>query len=162
MNFYDNIKLFVSPYIPKLLIAFILVIMFLTIAIYTRDSISNIGNSILIHQVKSIVYYSILCIGFFTILIQFGVETTTVLTFLGATFLSVALAFQTFLSNIVASFYILFSGSFNIGNKIKSGAYVEGTVIYYDLFNTTVITATNDTITVPNNYFLNNPIKTTN
>ena len=159
MNLYDNIKSFVSPYIPKLLIAFILVIMFLTIANFTRDSISNIGNNILIYQIKSIVYYSILAIGVIVILIQFGLETTTVLTFLGATFLSIALAFQTFLSNIVASFYILFSNSFNIGDKIKSGYYVEGTVKNYDLFNTTVATSTNEIITVPNSYFLSNPVK---
>jgi small conductance mechanosensitive channel len=155
MSFYKHAKSAISPYIPKILIS---ILIFATINILANYIITLIPNENLVYiQVKNIIYYSIYTFGIIFILINFGIETTTIIAFLGTIVIALCISFQSFLTNIVATFYILLNNLFNIGDNIKIGL-ASGIVNEFNLINTKLIDSNNQIITIPNNYFLAFPM----
>ena len=155
MSLYKNAKSAISPYISKILIS---ILIFAGISIVSNYIINLIPNQNLVYmQVKNIIYYGIYIFGIIFILINFGIELATIITFLGAVTITLAISFQSLLSNIVATFYILLNNLFNIGDNIKIGVAI-GTVTDFNLINTKLIDSNNQSITIPNNYFLSFPI----
>lgn len=139
-------------FLPKILISILIYVCGTYVANYFNDLISS-NNNKLVSQMKSVIYYSVMLFTFITILVNMGFELTTILAILFAFLIPSTFAFQSFLSNIVASFYILSFNIINIGDNITIGIN-SGKVTDISLINTTLITQYNQKIIVPNNMFL--------
>ena len=85
-----------------------------------------------------------------TALGQLGVDTKTFSAVIAAAGLAIGLALQGGLSNFAAGFLIVIFRPFKKGDVI-SGAGMEGTVEEVHVFSTTLNTADNKRIIVPNN-----------
>jgi len=156
MNLYDSIKTSITPMIPKIVTSVLIFIIFLSLANYYKNLIQP-DNNLIYYQIQNIIYYSIIIFGIIFILINLGIETTTIITFLSAITITLALSFQTLLSNITASFYILFNRLFDIGDNIKV-QFVSGKVTDFNLINTILIDDYNQVIHIPNNIMLTLPV----
>jgi len=153
-DYFEQAKSATIYYTPKIITSIIIFIIFLTLASYVKNLLSNNNSNLMIDQLKSIIYYSIITFGCFVILLQFGVELNSLVGFLGAFIITLGLAFQTFLSNIVASFYIIFSNLFKKGDNITINGLIRGYIVDFDLFNTTLVNEDGITSFVPNSSFL--------
>ena len=157
MIIYDNIKSVVVPLIPKIIISLIIFVVANIIANRITEMIPNNDGDIVKHQIKIIIYYSIMTFAVVFILINFGFETSTIIAFLGAIVITLALAFQSLISNVVASVYILFNKLFNLGDDIEIGS-AQGKVVDINLINTTLINSENKVTVIPNSNFLSSPL----
>jgi small-conductance mechanosensitive channel len=92
----------------------------------------------------------IFTIGILILLNQLGVSITPILTALGVGGLAVALALQDTLSNLFAGFYVSLAGHIRPGDYIKLDSGEEGYVADITWRSTTVKTAANNLILVPN------------
>lgn len=85
--------------------------------------------------VSSIVRYAVIVIGIVAILRRLGVETTSIITVLGAASLAVGLALQGALSNVAAGVMILIFRPYRVGDVVFIAGKM-GTVKKLDLFMT--------------------------
>lgn len=97
-------------------------------------------------------------IGFVIILDFFGVNTTSIIAFLGKAGLAIALALKDTLSNIVAGMMLLILRPFRSGHFIESGS-ILGTVKEIGLFTTILQTPDRLYISAPNISLWGSPIK---
>ncbi len=86
-----------------------------------------------------------------------GISTTSVVTVFAAAGAAIALALQGSLSNIASGLLIMFNRPFGAGDYI-SCAGAEGSVQAIDLLYTTIKTADNRTVTIPNGQLTANSI----
>jgi small conductance mechanosensitive channel len=88
---------------------------------------------------------------FFTIVIlsRLGIETTSLITMLGAAGLAIGLALQGSLSNFAAGVLIIVFRPFRVGDLVEVGG-ATGTVQDIQIFTTVLHTADNLRIVVPN------------
>lgn len=93
--------------------------------------------------------YSILAFTFIAVLGRVGVQTTSVIAVLGAAGLAVGLALQGSLSNFAAGVLLVAFRPLRAGEFVDLGG-VSGTVDQVQIFSTTLRTADNKTIVVPN------------
>lgn len=112
----------------------------------TKDNSEIPSSSILGNIVKVIVYI----IGFILILHNFGVAIAPLVTALGVGGLAVALALQSTLSNLFSGLQIIASGKFNIGDFVQLDNGQKGFIRDINWRNTTIETAQNNFIIVPN------------
>ncbi|HTL89060.1 MAG TPA: mechanosensitive ion channel family protein [Leptolyngbya sp.] len=87
-----------------------------------------------------------------------GIQTTTVVAVIGAAGLAVGLALQNSLSHFAAGVMLVSFRPFEVGDTIE-GAGVAGTVDSIGLFSTTIISADNIRITVPNSNLFSGTLK---
>ncbi len=99
--------------------------------------------------IASFIRYSIIAVTIIAVLQRFGVETTSLITILGAAGIAVGLALQSTLSNVAAGVMLLVVRPFRVGDKIQAGD-VKGTVREIELFRTVVITDDLLYLSVPN------------
>lgn len=78
-----------------------------------------------------------------------GIQTTSVITVLGAAGLAVALALQGSLANLAAGILIIVGKYFKIGDYIEAGG-ASGTVTEVELFTTQLRTAEGYQVIIPN------------
>jgi len=104
--------------------------------------------------VSQIVRYAILFVTFVIVLGQFGVETASILTVLGAAGIAIALALQGTLSNIAAGILLIFLRPFNVGDYIDADGIV-GTVVEVGLFGTQLRTYDGVFVFAPNSKLSN-------
>jgi len=128
-------------YLTTIKIILIIIITFL-IAKYlqnllVKNYLNKGGNSLIIYQVSSIIYYLIISIGFVLIMIQVGVQKSTILTFIGTLGLTIGLSLQSTLSRCVSGIYIILENLYDIGDYINAGGN-KGYVKKFNLFNTTL------------------------
>jgi len=97
----------------------------------------------------SLARYSIVIIGTVAVLHRLGVETTSIITVLGAASLAVGLALQGALSNVAAGVMILIFRPYRVGDYVTL-AGKSGTVTRLDLFNTELLDADGLKIIAPN------------
>jgi small conductance mechanosensitive channel len=97
----------------------------------------------------SITRYAILVIGVVAILRRLGVETTSIITVLGAASLAIGLALQGALSNVAAGVMILLFRPYRVGDLVSIAGKL-GTVKRFDLFNTELADVDGLKLTVPN------------
>jgi len=97
----------------------------------------------------NIVRYFILTITGLTVLGQFGVQTASLVTVIGAASLAIGLALQGTLSNLAAGVMLLIFRPFRLGHNVTVGGNT-GTVHTLTLFWTEIVTDTNAQILVPN------------
>jgi len=128
-------------YLTTIKIILIIIITFL-IAKYlqnllVKNYLNKGGNSLIIYQVSSIIYYLIISIGFVLIMIQIGVQKSTILTFIGTLGLTIGLSLQNTLSRCVSGIYIILENLYDIGDYINADGN-KGYVKKFNLFNTTL------------------------
>ncbi|MER2935286.1 small-conductance mechanosensitive channel MscS [Serratia sp. SM29] len=97
----------------------------------------------------AIVRYGVLAFTFIAVLGRVGVQTTSVIAVLGAAGLAVGLALQGSLSNFAAGVLLVIFRPLRVGEYVDLGS-VAGTVDQVQIFSTTLRTADNKTIVVPN------------
>ena len=93
--------------------------------------------------------YAVMIVGLVVILTQLGVQVAPLLAGLGIAGFAVGFAMQNALSNFAAGGMILGNRPFDIGDEIEV-AGVIGTVKRMSLVSTTILTADNQTLIVPN------------
>ncbi|MDR0495008.1 MAG: mechanosensitive ion channel family protein [Treponema sp.] len=108
--------------------------------------------------IRGIIRYGILVICIIMILNIFGVNTTSLITVLGAAGVAVGLALKDTLGNIAAGIILLALGNFRIGEFIEFGTYM-GTVKEIHLFNTILETPDGIYISAPNSSIWGSPLK---
>jgi len=101
-----------------------------------------------------------LAIGVIAALNVLGIQTTTLVTILGAAGLAIGLALQSSLSHFAAGVMLVSFRPFEVGDFIE-GAGVAGVVDSIGIFSTTVITPDNIKIVVPNNNLFTGTLKNT-
>jgi len=112
--------------------------------------------------VTSFVRYTILSAAIVAVLGRFGVETTSIITLLGAAGLAVGLALQGTLSNVAAGVMILLLRPFRIGDAVTVTAQNQsGTVREIGLFTTILVSADLAVVWIPNSQIFSNVIVNT-
>ena len=106
---------------------------------------------------------SFIRIGLYVVLVfllatNLGVDATSVVALLGSAGVAIGLAVQGSLSNFAGGVLILLLKPFQIGDYIIDSAGHEGTVHEVHIFYTTLLTADNKTVILPNGTLANNSI----
>lgn len=102
----------------------------------------------------------VLVIGVVAALNRIGIQTTSVVAVVGAASLAIGLAWQNTLSHFAAGVMLISLRPFEVGDFIE-GAGVAGVVDAIGIFSTTLLTADNVKIIVPNNQLFNGTLKNT-
>ncbi len=111
-----------------------------------KDDSEFPSTSILGNILKAIVY----CIGLIFILQTFGIAIAPLVTALGVGGIAVALALQPTLSNLFSGLQLIASGKINIGDFVQLEGGQKGFIRDITWRNTTIETAQNNVIVVPN------------
>ena len=98
---------------------------------------------------SSLTRYAVVIIGVIAVLRRLGVETTSIITVLGAASLAIGLALQGALTNVAAGVMILLFRPYRVGDQVTI-AGKSGEVRHFDLFNTQISDADNLKVVVPN------------
>ncbi|WP_423732187.1 small-conductance mechanosensitive channel MscS [Hafnia paralvei] len=101
------------------------------------------------HFLSALVRYGIMAFTIIAALGRLGVQTASVIAVIGAAGLAVGLALQGSLSNFAAGVLLVLFRPFRTGEFVDLGG-VSGTVKDVQIFSTTMLTADNKTIVVPN------------
>jgi small conductance mechanosensitive channel len=109
--------------------------------------------------ITSLVRYAVLAAAVIAVLERFGVETTSLITLLGAAGLAVGLALQGTLSNVASGVMLLMLRPFKIGDWITvSTVNQSGSVREIGLFTTIIISADQSYVSLPNSAIFSSPI----
>jgi small conductance mechanosensitive channel len=101
--------------------------------------------------IVSLVRYAIMIAALIAVLERFGVETTSLITLLGAAGLAVGLALQGTLSNVASGVMLLVLRPFTVGDWITIvTSNQSGTVREIGLFTTILISADQNYVSLPN------------
>jgi len=103
----------------------------------------------LVNFFSSFVKYLVIVVTVIAVLNQFGVQTASLLTVIGAAGLAIGLALQGTLSNVAAGVMLLIFRPFKVGDYVEVAGQA-GTVKELNLFFTELATPDNVRITVPN------------
>ncbi len=127
---------------------------------FIRHSMERAGADVGLMQFLD----SLLKVIFYFVLIMliasgFGVDTTSVMALVGSAGLTIGLAFQGSLSNFAGGVLLLLIKPFKVGDYIIYVAdNLEGTVTEVQMFYTTLLTADNRRVVIPNGVLSNNSL----
>lgn len=76
-------------------------------------------KKLIIHQLSEIVFYIVFGMGVLMALINLGVQTATIITFMASMMVTVGLALQGILSNIFSGAGMVLADNFRIGDEIR-------------------------------------------
>ena len=125
-----------------------------------RRSLERAGADVGVIQfldslIKAILYFVLIML----LASGFGVDTTSVMALVGSAGLTLGLAFQGSLSNFAGGVLILLIKPFKVGDYIIYIAdNLEGTVSEIQMFYTTLLTADNRRVVIPNGTLSNNSL----
>ena len=123
-----------------------------------RKSLEHHGaDSGLIQFLDSLVKYGLYILLALSILSHFGVQTTSIVAAIGSVGVAIGLALQGSLSNFAGGVIILLLKPFKVGDYIIQGD-LEGYVSEIQLFCTTLSTADNRRIIIPNGQLADNSL----
>lgn len=105
----------------------------------------------------SSIRYTIMGFAIVAALGQLGVQTASIVAIIGAAGLAIGLALQGSLSNFAAGVLLIIFRPFKVGELIVLGSN-QGTVDAIQIFSTTILTATGETVTIPNSQVLSTSI----
>ncbi|HTW36144.1 MAG TPA: mechanosensitive ion channel family protein [Rhizomicrobium sp.] len=109
--------------------------------------------------IASLVRYAVLVAAVIAVLERFGVETTSLITLLGAAGLAIGLALQGTLSNVASGVMLLVLRPFKVGDWITvSTVNQSGSVREIGLFTTIIISADQSYVSLPNSAIFSSPI----
>ncbi len=162
-NLIDTITELVTQWGLKVIGALVLFIVGMWVAKAIRSSVRKaLGRSemdpTLIPFLSGIIYYIVLAVLITAVLGLFGIETTSLIAVLGAAGFAIGLAMQGTLSNFSAGVMLLIFRPFKIGDFIDA-AGVAGSVHEIGIFSTTLNTADNVRIILPNSSVYGTTIK---
>ncbi len=162
-NLIDTITELVTQWGLKVIGALVLFIVGIWVAKAIRSSLRKaLGRSemdpTLIPFLSGIIYYIVLAVLITAVLGLFGIETTSLIAVLGAAGFAVGLAMQGTLSNFSAGVMLLIFRPFKVGDFIDA-AGVAGSVHEIGIFSTTLNTADNVRIILPNSSVYGTTIK---
>jgi small conductance mechanosensitive channel len=109
----------------------------------------NKRRTTLLILVRKIIKYVILVLAIVTILNTFKVNTTALVTSIGAVSLVIGLAFQDLLKDMLVGMAIIFEEQFNIGDIIKVGDF-KGEVVSFSLKSTRIKSLTGEVKIIAN------------
>lgn len=115
--------------------------------IRTSKDDSVIPSTSIIGNILKVIIF---CVGIMVILQSLGVSITPILTALGVGGLAVALALQPTLSNLFSGLQIIASGKFSVGDLVQLENGMRGFITDITWRNTTIQTAQNNIVIVPN------------
>ncbi|WP_392552336.1 mechanosensitive ion channel [Orbus wheelerorum] len=101
--------------------------------------------------------YTIMGFTFVAVLGQLGVQTTSIVAIIGAAGLAIGLALQGSLSNFAAGVLLILFRPFKIGELVIISG-IQGNIDAIQIFSTTIITPTGETVTIPNSQILSTNI----
>ena len=93
--------------------------------------------------------WTVLVVTALAVLDRLGIQTTSVVTILGAAGLAIGLALQGTLSNLAAGIMLLLFRPFQVGDKVETAA-IAGTIKMVALFHTELVTDDNVHVVAPN------------
>lgn len=145
---------YIIPYSLKILIALVILllgrhILRLLVSLIRRGLDKTRLDQIVIHFILSIIQAVLLLMVIVAALDQLGVNTSSLIALLGAAGLAVGLALQNSLQNFAAGVLLIVLRPFKAGDYIEA-AGVSGTVDAINIFSSTLRTADNCEIIVPN------------
>ena len=106
-------------------------------------------DATLVNFLESIIYYTFLIVVIIATAGQLGINTTSIITIVGAAGLAIGLALKDSLSNFASGVMLILFRPFRVGDFVTAGG-VSGTVVSIALFNTTLNTPDNQRVIVPN------------
>lgn len=128
---------------------------------WTRSALDRVHHfdETLKPLITSLVRYAVLIAALIAVLERFGVETTSLITLLGAAGLAIGLALQGTLSNVASGVMLLLLRPFKIGDWITiSTVNQSGSVREIGLFTTILISADQSYVSLPNSAIFSSPI----
>jgi small conductance mechanosensitive channel len=131
------------------------------LAAWTRRALDRVYHfdETLKPLLSSLVRYAVLVAAIIAVLERFGVETTSLITLLGAASLAVGLALQGTLSNVASGVMLLVLRPFKVGDWITiSSVNQSGSVREIGLFTTILISADQSYVSLPNSSVFSSPI----
>ncbi|MDR0911795.1 MAG: mechanosensitive ion channel family protein [Methanobrevibacter sp.] len=159
---FENIHLMIKlPSYDKLIIAIILIIIAVIIIKLSSFIIKKITNKFeveltLSYLIRDSIKYIILIIVIIIVLRIFGVDITGILWSLGIIGLSIGFAGRDIISNFISGVFILSDKTVKVGEKIEVSGVV-GKVKKVGFRTTTLLTAENKIVTIPNSALSKNP-----
>jgi small conductance mechanosensitive channel len=108
-----------------------------------------------LHSIANILLKAVLLV---IVASMVGVETASLIALLGAAGLAVGLALQGSLANFAGGVLILFFKPFKVGDEIEAQGY-RGVVEEIQIFNTMLITRSNEVVVIPNGILSNGCLK---
>ena len=159
----------VESLIPRLLdfvievaLAFVFIIIGMKLIKWVRKILKkslekNHADTGLIQFLDSLLKYGLYIILALTILQRFGVQTTSIVAAIGSVGVAIGLALQGSLSNFAGGVIILLLKPFKVGDYVIQDS-LEGNVSEIQLFYTTLVTADNRKIIIPNGQLADNSL----
>lgn len=141
-----------SPIQIKVIKIILIVFLTVTLASYLKGLIRKkiTNNKIVLEQISDILYYGVIAFGLVLVLIELGVQKSTILTLLVSVGITLGLSFQNILLKVFSGIYIIMMKLYDIGDSINVNS-TTGQVVAFNLFNTTVRDQTkNIDIIIPN------------
>ncbi len=116
-----------------------------------KSALSRVKHSdpMLVGFFSNLARWAVLVVTGLAVLDRVGIQTTSIITVLGAAGLAVGLALQGTLSNLAAGIMLLLFRPFRVGETVDTAA-VTGTVKSVSLFHTELVTADNVQVIAPN------------
>jgi small conductance mechanosensitive channel len=166
VSFLDkNIKMLIDltvEYTPKIVMAAVV----LVIGFWLIKKLARISERAMVRRdldvslrtfLRSLIGVGLKILLLITVAGMIGIQTTSLVTVLGAAGLAVGLALQGSLSNFAGGVLVLVFKPFKVGDTIEALGQ-KGLVQEIQIFNTILITADNKTIILPNGSVSNNII----
>jgi small conductance mechanosensitive channel len=145
-------------YLPRIFFSLVVIGITYIIALLAYNKITAVdvdkhavqNGKIIFKTIGDIAFFSILGFGIILVLVNLGVELSTLFVVLGSIGLAVALALQDTISNISSGIMILILNYYDIGDLIEIDDKM-GTVDKFDLFTTTLKNMDGVLVKLPNN-----------
>ncbi|HVR34976.1 MAG TPA: mechanosensitive ion channel domain-containing protein, partial [Methylomirabilota bacterium] len=101
--------------------------------------------------------YAFIAFGFYVVIVNFGIDLTSLAVFAGALGVGIGFGLQNVISNFMSGLIILMERPIALGDRVEVGG-VAGRVTRIALRSTTVLTNDNISIIVPNSDFISTPV----
>ena len=153
----------IISFVPRLLIAIILFLLFYGLAVLARrltrrvlGGVKHIPWAVRTLIARSI-YLVVLLIGLLVALSAANVNVTTVVASLGVAGFALGFALKDILENFIAGILLLFARPFELEDQVTLGAF-EGTVKDIQIRTTTLHTYNGDMVVIPNSSVFTGPV----
>lgn len=163
---YDNIKKYTTVNFFKLIIVLILIIFFNKITKLVYNIIKRINSKIFKEKVVETFFNSIskilIKVVLAVIILQLlGIDFSGIFALVGGLGLILGFAFKETINNVCGGLILLTFKPFKAGDLIEFSGYI-GTVKKIEIFYTTMLTAQNEQVIIPNGNLINDEIKNIN
>lgn len=153
----------IVSFIPRLLIAIVLFLLFYGLAVLARWAarrgmarFEHLPWAVKILVARSI-YLGTLLIGILVALSAANVDVTTVIASLGVAGFALGFALKDILENFISGILLLFARPFKVRDQVTLSDY-EGTVVDIQIRTTTLRTYNDEIVLIPNSKVYTNPV----